>query len=63
MGSEMCIRDRRVLLITDGRLKNLPSPRSLNCPTLLLDIERGPIRLGRARELATRLNAVYQHID
>ncbi|WP_370059511.1 vWA domain-containing protein [Pseudomonas protegens] len=54
---------QRVLLITDGRLKNLPPPRPLNCPTLLLDIERGPIRLGRARELATRLNAVYQHID
>ncbi|WP_416760363.1 vWA domain-containing protein [Pseudomonas sp. BNK-6] len=54
---------QRVLLITDGRLKTLPLLQPLNCPTLLLDIERGPIRLGRARELATRLNATYQHID
>ncbi|KTC37846.1 magnesium chelatase [Pseudomonas sp. ABAC61] len=54
---------QRVLLITDGRLKTLPSAQGLNCPTLLLDIERGPIRLGRARELAQRLGADYHHID
>lgn len=54
---------QRVLLITDGRLKSLPLLQPLNCPTLLLDIERGPIRLGRARELAMRLNATYQHLD
>lgn len=54
---------QRVLLITDGRLKTLPLLQPLNCPTLLLDIERGPIRLGRARELATRLNAAYHHLD
>ncbi|WOE82684.1 VWA domain-containing protein [Pseudomonas protegens] len=54
---------QRVLLITDGRLKSLPLLQPLNCPTLLLDIERGPIRLGRARELAVGLDAAYQHID
>ncbi|MGC5702696.1 VWA domain-containing protein [Pseudomonas sp. NFXW11] len=54
---------RRVLLITDGRLKSLPALAPLNCPTLLLDIERGPIRLGRARELAQMLDAEYRHID
>nr|WP_225926598.1 VWA domain-containing protein [Pseudomonas sessilinigenes] len=54
---------QRVLLITDGRLKTLPSVAPLHCPTLLLDIERSPIRLGRARELAQRLGADYHHID
>ncbi|WP_347403481.1 vWA domain-containing protein [Pseudomonas piscis] len=54
---------QRVLLITDGRLKTLPPVDALNCPTLLLDIERSPIRLGRARELAQRLGADYHHID
>ncbi|WP_173664416.1 vWA domain-containing protein [Pseudomonas sp. St29] len=54
---------QRVLLITDGRLKSLPPLQPLDCPTLLLDIERGPIRLGRARELAAGLDAAYQHID
>ncbi|AKA23928.1 MULTISPECIES: vWA domain-containing protein [Pseudomonas] len=54
---------QRVLLLTDGRLKHLPAPAALGCPTLLIDIERGPIRLGRARELAQRLAAEYRHID
>jgi magnesium chelatase subunit ChlD-like protein len=42
---------QRVLLITDGRLKTLPQALPLPCPTVLLDIERGPIRLARARAL------------
>ncbi|NBF04585.1 VWA domain-containing protein [Pseudomonas sp. Fl5BN2] len=54
---------QRVLLITDGRLKTLPALAALSAPTLLIDIERGPIRLGRARELAILLNAAYQHLD
>ncbi|AZC51422.1 MULTISPECIES: vWA domain-containing protein [Pseudomonas] len=54
---------QRVLLLTDGRLKNLPPLARLGCPTLLIDIERGPIRLGRARELAQQLDAQYRHID
>ena len=35
----------------------------LGCPTLLIDSERAPIRLGRGRELARQLGADYQHID
>ncbi|MFL6608343.1 MAG: magnesium chelatase, partial [Pseudomonas sp.] len=35
----------------------------LDCPSLLIDIERGPIRLGRARQLAGQLGAEYRHID
>jgi magnesium chelatase subunit ChlD-like protein len=54
---------QRVLLLTDGRLKNTPMQVALNCPALLVDIERGPIRLGRAKTLAHELNADYRHID
>ncbi|WP_347709559.1 VWA domain-containing protein [Pseudomonas sp. 21_B] len=54
---------QRVLLVTDGRLKALPPMAPLECPGLLIDIERGPIRLARARELAAALNADYRHID
>jgi len=54
---------QRLLLLTDGRLKTLPPASTFDCPTLLVDIERGPIRLGRARELAQGLQAEYRHID
>ncbi|MFJ2279789.1 VWA domain-containing protein [Pseudomonas sp. NPDC087803] len=54
---------QRLLVVTDGRLKALPAIPALECPGLLIDIERGPIRLARARELAAALNAEYRHID
>lgn len=52
--------EQRVLILTDGRLKDLPALQPLGCTTLLVDIESGPIRLGRARQLATLLEAEYQ---
>lgn len=54
---------QRLLVVTDGRLKEWPRLPWLNCPGLLVDIERGPIRLGRARQLAHDLDAEYRHID
>nr|WP_185057704.1 VWA domain-containing protein [Pseudomonas brassicacearum] len=54
---------QRVLVMTDGRLKEGLAPSPLDCPSLLIDIERGPIRLGRARQLAGQLGAEYRHID
>ncbi len=54
---------QRMLLVTDGRLKDLSGSPRLECPGLLIDIERGPIRLGRARELASALDLQYRHID
>ncbi|WP_368665199.1 magnesium chelatase [Pseudomonas sp. R16(2017)] len=54
---------QRLLVVTDGRLKDLGGLPALACPGLLIDIERGPIRLGRARQLATALEAEYRHID
>nr|WP_317849350.1 VWA domain-containing protein [Pseudomonas sp. GL-B-19] len=54
---------QRVLLVTDGRLKEWSSLPVLECPGLLIDIERGPIRLGRAKQMAVELQADYRHID
>ncbi|MDR8386043.1 VWA domain-containing protein [Pseudomonas sp. JL2] len=54
---------QRVLLMTDGRVKQQLTLPPLDCPSLLIDIERGPIRLGRARQLAGQLGAQYRHID
>ncbi|CRM76959.1 magnesium chelatase subunit D [Pseudomonas sp. 44 R 15] len=54
---------QRLLVITDGRLKVIEGLPPLACPGLLMDIERGPIRLGRARELAIGLQLDYRHID
>ncbi|WP_124436321.1 VWA domain-containing protein [Pseudomonas sp. R11-23-07] len=54
---------QRVLVMTDGRLKTIDGLPLLACPGLLVDIERGPIRLGRAQELAAGLQLEYRHID
>ncbi|WP_395607773.1 VWA domain-containing protein [Pseudomonas sp. B22129] len=54
---------QRLLVITDGRLKDIAGLRPLECPGLLVDIERGPIRLGRAEALAVGLQLDYRHID
>jgi magnesium chelatase subunit ChlD-like protein len=54
---------QRVLVITDGRLREWSALAPLICPTVLVDIESGPIRLGRARLLAEQLNADYRHIE
>ncbi|KEZ74466.1 magnesium chelatase, partial [Pseudomonas syringae pv. syringae FF5] len=54
---------QRVLVLTDGRIKSLPALLAFDCASLLIDIEKGPIRLGRARELASSLGAEYRHID
>ncbi|MBD8472547.1 VWA domain-containing protein [Pseudomonas sp. CFBP 8770] len=54
---------QRCLVFTDGRLKSLEGVVPLACPALLVDMEKGPIRLRRARALASALNAEYQHLD
>nr|WP_232252287.1 VWA domain-containing protein [Pseudomonas frederiksbergensis] len=54
---------QRLLLVTDGRLKDWSMLPALDCPGLLIDIERGPIRLGRAKVMAAELQAEYRHID
>ena len=54
---------QRFLLLTDGRLKEWSTLPAIDCPGLLIDIERGPLRLGRSRQMAAELNAEYVHID
>nr|WP_246237914.1 VWA domain-containing protein [Pseudomonas akapageensis] len=54
---------QRCLVLTDGRIKEWSALAPLGCPSVLVDIERGPIRLGRAQQLARELQADYQHID
>ena len=54
---------QRLLVITDGRLKAIDGLPLLDCPGLLVDIERGPVRLGRAQALASGLKIDYRHID
>jgi magnesium chelatase subunit ChlD-like protein len=54
---------QRLLVVTDGRLKDWPMLPALDCPGLVIDIERGPIRLGRSKVLALQLQSQYQHID
>ena len=54
---------QRLLIITDGRLRDWPALTPSACPALLVDIESAPIRLGRARQLAAELGADYRHID
>lgn len=54
---------RRIFILTDGRIRDLPAVEFMNTACLLIDIESGPIRLGRAHPLATHLGATYVHID
>ncbi|EPJ76699.1 magnesium chelatase subunit ChlD [Pseudomonas sp. CFII64] len=53
----------RLLVLTDGRVKDQAPLGTFSCPGLLIDIECGPIRLGRAEQLAARLGIEYRHIE
>lgn len=55
--------DQRCLVFTDGRLKSVHGVVELPCQALLVDMEKGPVRLGRARALATALGAEYRHLE
>ncbi|WP_371234605.1 VWA domain-containing protein [Pseudomonas sp. QE6] len=54
---------QRLLVLTDGRLRDWPALQPLPCPSLLVDIEGSAVRLGRARKLADELGAEYRRID
>ncbi|EJN21395.1 hypothetical protein PMI35_05262 [Pseudomonas sp. GM78] len=54
---------QRLLVVTDGRMKEWRSLPALDCRGLVIDIERGPIRLGRSKVLAAQLQSEYRHID
>lgn len=54
---------QRLLVITDGRLREWPRLAPSPCSATVVDIECAPIRLGRALQLADELAADYQHVD
>jgi magnesium chelatase subunit ChlD-like protein len=54
---------QKVLVLTDGRVPQRPSWTTFECPSLLIDLEAGPIRLGRAADIATMIGAEYRHIS
>jgi magnesium chelatase subunit ChlD-like protein len=58
--------ERRFVLFTDGRSRDDVSgiaAAHAQVQATLVDCERGPVRLGRARQVADRLAARYVHID
>lgn len=58
--------ERRFVLFTDGRSRDDVSGLAAAHPNVaatLVDCERGPVRLGRVRQIADRLAARYVHID
>lgn len=54
---------QRVFLLTDGRVRTLPSVQIEQAHLLLIDIESGALRLEKSRALAALLEASYVHID
>ncbi|WP_137886180.1 VWA domain-containing protein [Pseudomonas sp. 2FE] len=54
---------QHLLILTDGRLRDWPALVPMACPALLVDIESGAIRLGRAKRLAEELGAEYWAIE
>ncbi|WP_409978101.1 vWA domain-containing protein [Pseudomonas sp. C9-3] len=53
---------QHLLILTDGRLRDWPALQPMGCPTVLVDIEGGAVRLGRAAKLAQELGAEYRPI-
>jgi magnesium chelatase subunit ChlD-like protein len=57
---------KRLVLLTDGRTRESFDDFALarhDLELLILDCERGPVRLGRARTIAMSLGARYAHVD
>ncbi|WP_442114306.1 vWA domain-containing protein [Pseudomonas sp. NUPR-001] len=54
---------QRCLLLTDGRLKAWTPLQPLPCPSVVVDMERSPVRLGRAKLLAQQLHADYRSLE
>ncbi|MET0390413.1 MAG: VWA domain-containing protein [Polyangiales bacterium] len=58
---------KRLVLLTDGRCREDLTPLAFERPpeleTLVIDCERGRVRLGRTPELATSLSGSYHSLD
>lgn len=58
--------ERRLVLLSDGRTREAVTDLARHCVTLdplVVDCERGALRLGKARALAAALGADYVHVD
>lgn len=53
----------RLFLFTDGRVRDLPAVPLDDIQSLLIDIESGPVRIGKSQQIAAMLGAAYVHID
>ncbi len=54
---------QRVMLFTDGRSRESLKGVALGCPCVLVDMETGPVKLGRTVTLARALGADYIQMD
>ncbi len=50
---------RTLVVVTDGRSRDRVTDLRPACRTVVVDIERGPVPLGRCRDLARSLDAEY----
>lgn len=50
-------------LITDGISRDHIPAITLPCSVTVIDTERSPVRLGKARQLANQLDGTYCHLD
>jgi magnesium chelatase subunit D len=55
-------RHQRIILLTDGRTREQVEAR-MDVDITVIDCERAPIKLNRARTLAHALHAQYLHVD
>lgn len=56
----------RLFVLTDGRSRDGAgelAPRARGIETVIIDCERGPLRLGRSRALASAMGASYVHLE
>ena len=54
---------KRLFLLTDGRTRETVRPLAAELDVWVMDCERAPVRLGRARQLAAALHGRYLHAD
>jgi magnesium chelatase subunit D len=56
--------EARLVLLTDGKSREpVDGPGDERLSSFVIDCERGTVRLGRARSLASTLRATYLHVD
>lgn len=52
-----------LIILTDGRVSNLPEPMVSEAQKIIIDMELAPVRLERSRGIAEILKAGYIHVE